>query len=414
MLHGLLQHGLRALHTGRMAELQNGQPRTGSSAGFPPDRRAALESVHGLSRWDFQALRPTVRVTVTVVFTDTRGRVLLVKPGYTERWLLPGGGVDCDTGETPPDAAAREVGEELGLPATVERLLAIDWVSGSEPHVGFVYDGGALGAETLRQIRLPSPELRDWRLFALDEMDETVLPARVISRIAACLSARGGPYSPLELYDGRPRLPGPTQHRFAGGAHLPWQEDLESAHAGDPVAAAALLRHVARAAGVDLRAEVAPAAAGETGRVCIPPLDPAQAAAVAQELYDGLAELSAAVTDLDRLGRTLRLKGLSLALHDRRVRLGDVPVATADRLAALLLRETPPSPDANPELDTSDAVRVAHRLREALQSIVGPVGTSIHVPYRDCGGMTIRVTDLDRLAAQRLADVLRAAIGSPQ
>lgn len=55
------------------------------------------------------------------------GRVLLarhVPPGGEANWTLPGGGVEH--GEDPFDAVIREVGEETGCDAVVERLLGVD------------------------------------------------------------------------------------------------------------------------------------------------------------------------------------------------------------------------------------------------------------------------------------------------
>ncbi|MFH9137847.1 NUDIX hydrolase [Streptomyces sp. NPDC017524] len=55
------------------------------------------------------------------------GRVLLalaVGPGGERTWTLPGGGVEH--AEDPYDAVIREVAEETGLEAVVERLLGVD------------------------------------------------------------------------------------------------------------------------------------------------------------------------------------------------------------------------------------------------------------------------------------------------
>ena len=52
------------------------------------------------------------------------GRVLLARHAPTNTWTLPGGRVEH--GEDPSDAVTREVAEETGYDAVVERLLGVD------------------------------------------------------------------------------------------------------------------------------------------------------------------------------------------------------------------------------------------------------------------------------------------------
>jgi len=61
-----------------------------------------------------------------MLFTDSGGRVLVVKPTYKPGWELPGGSVE--DGESPATAATREVDEELGLRRSPGCLLAVDYV----------------------------------------------------------------------------------------------------------------------------------------------------------------------------------------------------------------------------------------------------------------------------------------------
>ena len=61
-------------------------------------------------------------VAAGALFRDAGGRVLLVKPHYKAGWEIPGGMVE--PGETPSEACAREVTEELGQSGQVLRLCA--------------------------------------------------------------------------------------------------------------------------------------------------------------------------------------------------------------------------------------------------------------------------------------------------
>jgi len=83
----------------------------------------------------------TPRVAAGVLIEDGRGFVLLVKPTYKEGWDLPGGYVE--QGESPREAARREVREELGLDIEPGALLVVDWAP--HPDEGdkllFIFDG---------------------------------------------------------------------------------------------------------------------------------------------------------------------------------------------------------------------------------------------------------------------------------
>lgn len=58
------------------------------------------------------------------LISDECGRVLLIREGYgAERYGLPGGVIEA--GETPRDATAREVREELGLTVEPHELVAV-------------------------------------------------------------------------------------------------------------------------------------------------------------------------------------------------------------------------------------------------------------------------------------------------
>jgi 8-oxo-dGTP diphosphatase len=131
----------------------------------------------------------TPRMAAGVLFRDQRGRVLLVKPSYKAGWEIPGGYVE--PGESPKQAASREVREELGIDPPIGRLLVVDWA----PHpdegdkVLFIFDGGELGNGKI------SPAARD-EIEAVKFWNDNdladLLPPRLRDRVAMALDVGEG------------------------------------------------------------------------------------------------------------------------------------------------------------------------------------------------------------------------------
>ncbi|WFB11356.1 NUDIX hydrolase [Streptomyces sp. LX-29] len=205
-----VRHGLQALATGSVAHLESGIPHPGSPVGIPADRRAELERAGALTRADYRAVRPKTYAGVTVLFTDTRGHVLVVQPTYHDdgRWLMPGGAIDSDAGESPREAAQREVSEELGLQVPIGPLLATDWFRAASglAEVNHVYDGGTLDDQALKAIRLPRRELSQWRLSDPEDLHLLLLD-RLVPRVHACLAVRAAGGGAIELVNGRSVVP---------------------------------------------------------------------------------------------------------------------------------------------------------------------------------------------------------------
>lgn len=129
-------------------------------------------------------------MAAAVLFTDAAGRALLVNPIYKDYWEIVGGAVDAD--ESPRQAAAREVKEEIDLAVVPGRLLAVDWVPprpGRTEGVMYVYDGGTLTDADLRDVHLPPDELSEWAWCSVEEIGER-MSELLARRITAALAAK--------------------------------------------------------------------------------------------------------------------------------------------------------------------------------------------------------------------------------
>jgi ADP-ribose pyrophosphatase YjhB (NUDIX family) len=147
---------------------------------------------------------PRVLSGAAALFRDAQGRVLLVEPNYRDGWALPGGTIESDDGESPRQGARRETLEEIGLDRPLGRLLAVDWVTGPgrPPLVAYVYDGGVLDEDDLKEIRLQEEELLSWRLVPREEITDHLLGS-LGRRVLVALDALADGSGAVELENGR-------------------------------------------------------------------------------------------------------------------------------------------------------------------------------------------------------------------
>jgi 8-oxo-dGTP diphosphatase len=123
------------------------------------------------------ARQPRKRVATDVIVRDEQGRILLVNPNYKPDWDLPGGMAEAN--ESPIDAAARELREELGLTIAIGDLLTVDWI---EPHgpwddtLVFVFDGGVLSSSAIDGLQITDDELSAFRFCTPDVAAELLRP----------------------------------------------------------------------------------------------------------------------------------------------------------------------------------------------------------------------------------------------
>lgn len=133
--------------------------------------------------------------TASVLLTDPSGRLLVVQAPGPGTWHLPGGLVE--QGESPRDAARREVREELGLDLDLRdaRLLAVEWLQATRAdrrdRLAFLFTGPRLDrADTIRITPHPE-EIAAWRWMTPADARPLLHPS-VASRLGGALTATGG------------------------------------------------------------------------------------------------------------------------------------------------------------------------------------------------------------------------------
>ncbi|UFQ16729.1 MULTISPECIES: NUDIX domain-containing protein [Streptomyces] len=141
------------------------------------------------------------RVAAGALFFDAAGRVLMVEPTYKDYWDIPGGYVEM--GESPLQAAIREVREELGITVPLGRLLAVDWAPNDTEgdKILYLFDGGQLSPESLAGVTLQVEEIKGFEFLSPREISERTIP-RLGRRILAAIEARSGA-TPIYLEHGQ-------------------------------------------------------------------------------------------------------------------------------------------------------------------------------------------------------------------
>jgi ADP-ribose pyrophosphatase YjhB (NUDIX family) len=130
----------------------------------------------------------------SVIFCENE--LLIVKPTYREKWLIPGGVVEL--GESPRDACLREVREELGLELQLERLLTVEYNrTENGESLQFIFAVEKISRAALKEIRLPADEIAEFKLVAPADavpMLEPYLSRRVRHALEAIQNGEGPIY----------------------------------------------------------------------------------------------------------------------------------------------------------------------------------------------------------------------------
>lgn len=129
---------------------------------------------------------------VSAAVFDDDGRVLLTRRADTGRWALVGG--IPEPGEEPAQAMAREILEETGVEAEVQRLASVaatpvkTYPNGDQVQfLALTFRFRQVGGEA----RVADDENLDVGWFAMDDLPE--LDAVAIARLHACRSETGPP-----------------------------------------------------------------------------------------------------------------------------------------------------------------------------------------------------------------------------
>ena len=113
-----------------------------------------------------RAVSPTFTAGSIVVIERADGAMLLIRQSYRNGWGLPGGLLG--KGESPADAARREVGEEVGL--TIELAGPAKLVMDIAPRrMDFVFRATVVG-DPPETVSPTSPELVDAQWFGRDAL----------------------------------------------------------------------------------------------------------------------------------------------------------------------------------------------------------------------------------------------------
>jgi 8-oxo-dGTP diphosphatase len=128
-------------------------------------------------------------VAAGVLFFNEHDQVLMVVPSYKSYRDIPGGYVEH--GETPREAAAREVHEELGIAPPTGRLVVVDWAPNQTEgdKLLFIFDGGVLTEEHLAKVQLDPAELTEYGFHDVSRVHELTIP-RLARRITHGQAAR--------------------------------------------------------------------------------------------------------------------------------------------------------------------------------------------------------------------------------
>ncbi len=186
--------------TGQRTATWSGMRREGIMRGVGGDlvvyaRLATDTPVHepGGFRALLNSFLPRKRAISQMLIRDTtepEPRVLLCQLTYKQDWDLPGGVVEV--GESPMEAVAREVTEELALTIPAGPLLITDWLppwGGWDDALCLVFDGGVHDPAIVERVVAQEREIRSAEFCTAAQVVERAADftaRRVAAALARC------------------------------------------------------------------------------------------------------------------------------------------------------------------------------------------------------------------------------------
>ncbi len=140
---------------------------------------------------------PTKVTASSILFRNSQGKILIVKPNYNDTWNFPGGVVEAN--ESPLDGAIRETKEEIGLIISPDilKLLAIDYgskqESGKNDSLSIYFNGGVLSDLQINNIIIQADELDGYKFVDETDLADYLNPEKA-KRISIALKSLGAVY----------------------------------------------------------------------------------------------------------------------------------------------------------------------------------------------------------------------------
>jgi 8-oxo-dGTP pyrophosphatase MutT (NUDIX family) len=138
---------------------------------------------------EYANMLPKKQVGTAVLFFNTKGELLILKPNYKDGWLIPGG--STDENESPLHCAIRETKEETGLDIQELKLVGIYYAQKKgyfSDSLKFLFNGGVLTDKQISEIQLAADELEEFTFFS-KEKEIPILSNSLQKSVPQCIEA---------------------------------------------------------------------------------------------------------------------------------------------------------------------------------------------------------------------------------